>query len=347
MRQSRSRYIEGGLLCAGLIAATAFAVIRPGPPLQAGALAFLPLPFLLWAAVRFGVCMTGVSLLVLGYLSTWLAVHVTHNNWLLTTAIVPTLQLQLLAIAVPVLCLAAVVQERQAAAMALALSQHALHQSLAELRNVGGRLLTAAERERARVARELHDDVGQHLAVFAIGLNRLQRRLPDDALLRREVSALQRQALTVAEGVRSLSHELHPGTLQHAGLVPAVRELCAQFERRESMRADLTVQGGDIEVATDVALCAYRVTQEALRNAARHSGARTAKVTIAATVSSLELTVADEGRGFDDSAVRQRGGLGLTSIDERVRIVGGTVDLATAPGHGTRIVVRLPRGNPQ
>ena len=144
---------------------------------------------------------------------------------------------------------------------------------------------------------------------------------------------------------RALSHELHPAALRHAGLVPAMRELCSQYGRGNSMRAVLAAKPRDINVSHEVALCVYRVTQEALRNAARHSGAQGALVTLSTDGEALELHIADDGKEFDESAARRRGGLGLTSIDERVRLVGGTVHVDTSPGRGTRISVRVPNGD--
>jgi two-component system sensor histidine kinase UhpB len=251
-----------------------------------------------------------------------------------------------LAIAVPMLCLCAVVQDRERASRALGASQRALHQSLAQIRNLAGRLLTATEVERTRIARELHDDVSQQLAALGIGLSALKRHLPNDSTVREEVTLLQGQAMRAADDLRALSHELHPAALRHAGLVPAMRELCAQYGRGDSMRAVLAAKPREISVPHDVALCVYRVTQEALRNAARHSGAHGALVTLQTSEEALELHIADDGRGFDEGAARRRGGLGLTSIDERVRLVGGTVQVDTSPGLGTRISVRVPNGDP-
>jgi two-component system sensor histidine kinase UhpB len=269
--------------------------------------------------------------------------HLAEHN---PADIVPALQFQLLAIAVPMLCLCAVVQDRERASRALGASQRALNQSLAQIRNLAGRLLTATEVERTRIARELHDDVSQQLAALGIGLSALKRHLPNDSPVREEVTILQGQAMRAADDLRALSHELHPAALRHAGLVPAMRELCAQYGRGDSMRAVLAAKPREISVSHDLALCVYRVTQEALRNAARHSGAHGALVTLQTTEEALELHIADDGRGFDESAARRRGGLGLTSIDERVRLVGGTVQVDTSPGHGTRISVRVPNGDP-
>jgi two-component system sensor histidine kinase UhpB len=343
----RARWFEGTLLFTGLLAMAAFAFSRPTESISGAAVVYLPLVFLLWSAVRFGVGVTGASLLALAYLTTWMAMHgIGHLAEHEPSAVVPALQFQLLAIAVPMLCLCAVVQDRERASRALGASQRALHQSLAQIRNLAGRLLTATEVERTRIARELHDDVSQQLAALGIGLSALKRHLPNDSTVREEVTLLQGQAMRAADDLRALSHELHPAALRHAGLVPAMRELCAQYGRGDSMRAVLAAKPREISVPHDVALCVYRVTQEALRNAARHSGAHGALVTLQTSEEALELHIADDGRGFDEGAARRRGGLGLTSIDERVRLVGGTVQVDTSPGLGTRISVRVPNGDP-
>jgi signal transduction histidine kinase len=345
-QQSRARYLEATALLLGLIATTWLAFSWRGETTSAGAISYLPLPFLLWAAVRFGVGVTAATTLVLAYITIWITVRGFDGAEMdLRFGLVPTLQLQLLAVTVPVLCLAAVVVERERAASALRASQRALDRSVARLRDLGGRLLRAEEAERTRVARELHDDVSQRLAALGIALSSMKRRLADNPALRDDVEALQQQAMAVADGIRTLSHELHPAVLRHAGLLPAIRELVTQFDRRESMHAELIAEGRAVAVSPEVMLCVYRVTQEALRNAARHSGVAEAKVQLVVTDRAVELTISDEGSGFDEDEARRRGGLGLTSIDERVRLVGGTVDLTTSPGHGTRIAVRVPHGD--
>jgi two-component system sensor histidine kinase UhpB len=342
--QWRSRWLEGSLMLLGLLASSLVA-FRPTPSSTfTPALAYLPLVFILWCAVRFGVAMTGASILALTYGITWAVVRgiaVTHHD---PSDVTAGLQFALLAIALPVLCLAAVVQDRERASMALADSQNALSQSISKIQTLAGRLLWATERERSRIALELHDDVGQQLAALGIGLSALKRHLPNDERLRNEINALHRQATHVAEDVRLLSHELHPAALRFGRLVPAMRDLCGQFGIGGSMHASFAAQPEELNVSDDVALCVYRVTQEALSNAARHSQAREAYVTLRAAPRMLELRIEDNGAGFDETLMRSFGGLGLTSMEERVRMVGGTVHVESAPGHGTRITLRVPYG---
>lgn len=342
--QLRTRWREATIMLLALVATALLAFSRPPGSMSGAALGYLPLVFVVWSAVRFGVSMTGAALITLAFLTTWMTMRgMGHVSTQVATEIVPTLQFELLAIAVPVLCLSAVVQDRERAANELAESQHALGNSLDEIRQLAGRLLSATEVERTRIARELHDDVNQQLAALGIGLSALKRHVPADSVLREEVARLQGQAMHAADTVRVLSHELHPAALRHAGLLPAMRELCAQYGRGESIRAILNAKR-EVNVPHEVALCVYRVTQEALRNAARHSGAQTVHVQLRHTGEALELDIEDDGIGFDEAAARRRGGLGLTSMDERVRLVGGSVYVDTSPGHGTRISLRVPNG---
>lgn len=213
---------------------------------------------------------------------------------------------------------------------------------------VGGAAGAHAWRERSlqrrRRARELHDDVKQQLCALSIALTSLERKLRSDLPdARMELASLQQQALTASETIRQLSHDLHPGVLQHFGLVPALRSSCAEFARMKEI--DVAFEAGDslTEIPADVGLCLYRVVQEALHNTARHANARRVDVSLVSSgKGALELRIADDGRGFDAADPQQRRGLGLMSIDERVRLVGGEVQLRSQPGHGTELRVRVP-----
>jgi signal transduction histidine kinase len=237
-------------------------------------------------------------------------------------------------------------------------AEHAIRQSEASLRasnhrsrDLAGRLITAQEAERSRIARELHDDVNQQVAAIAIALSALKRRLPEGCGLDGDLADVQRRAVEVAEDIRSLSHEFHPGVLRHAGLVAALQAHCGEFRARHhlpvSFRADADVE----PLSADVSLCLYRVSQEALANVVRHAEARHADVSLslAEAGSAVELTVSDDGRGFDpareDGADGTDGGLGLISLDERVRLAGGELEISSAPGRGTTLRVRVPYGN--
>ena len=147
----------------------------------------------------------------------------------------------------------------------------------------------------------------------------------------------------MAEALRHLSHDLHPGVLQHAGLVAALREHCTEVGSQHGIA--VTLAADDLgAIPQDVGLCLYRVTQEAVRNVAAHAGARQAHVALRRTAAGLELTITDDGQGFDLAEARRMGGLGLISLDERVRLVGGSVQIHTQPQRGTELRVQVPLG---
>jgi two-component system sensor histidine kinase UhpB len=177
-----------------------------------------------------------------------------------------------------------------------------------------------------------------------MALNALGRRLPDDGPpeLRQEVAGLQARTAEVAEGIRQLSHALHPGVLEHVGLVAALRGYCREFEREHGLPVTFRADGALGAVPSDVALCLYRVTQEGLSNVARHAGARHAEVAVRREEDEAVLTVRDDGCGFDLGEARGRRGLGLTSLDERVRLVRGRLTIDTQRQRGTELRIVVP-----
>jgi signal transduction histidine kinase len=227
--------------------------------------------------------------------------------------------------------------ERQRAARATRESQEAI-------RDLAGRLMTAQEEERRRIARDLHDDVSQELAAQSMALSALGDRLSDvtPPAMRDDVARLQARTVHLANAIRNLSHSLHPGTLQHAGLVAALRGYCRDFEREHDLAVTFRGDGGLDAVSADVALCLYRVTQEGLGNVARHAGARHTSVTVGREHDDVILTIADDGRGFDLAEARHRHGLGLISLDERVRLVGGRLTIESQSQRGTELRIVVP-----
>jgi signal transduction histidine kinase/sugar lactone lactonase YvrE len=225
------------------------------------------------------------------------------------------------------------------------LVEEALRASHRRIQDLAGRLISAQEEERARIARELHDDVTQQLSALSIALSSLKRKLPSDlADGNPELASLQQQALAASETIRNLSHELHPHVLQHFGLVPTLRGGCAEFARLKQIDVAFHADDGLQAIPADIGLCLYRVVQEALHNTARHANARRIEVALTSSGDgTLDLRIADDGRGFDATDAQKRRGLGLISIDERVRLVGGGVQLRSQPGHGTELRVRVPR----
>ena len=213
-----------------------------------------------------------------------------------------------------------------------------------EIANLAGRLLTAQEAERSRIARDLHDDINQQLASLSIALSGVKRRLQrgETAGIQEEIARLQERIIEVTHVTRQLSHDLHPAVLQHAGLVAALRGHCAEFGAQHGIKVTLSAADGLDGLPQDVALCLYRITQEALRNIAAHSDARTARVDLSPGAGGLELIISDDGHGFDLVEARRQGGVGLISVDERVRLIGGSLAIETQPRRGTELRVCVP-----
>ena len=255
-----------------------------------------------------------------------------------------SLQIFLIAISLPLMLLAALVEERRNKEEALRRNEEALRASYEQIQSLVGRLITSQETERTRIARELHDDINQQLASLSIAFSGLSRQLPADAAdVHDALARLQQRTITLVDAIRHLSHELHPGVLQHAGLVAALKDHCAEFGRQHAIEVALSAADFDA-IPQDIALCLYRVAQEALRNIAAHAGARQARVALRPTADGLELTITDDGQGFDLAAARRRGGLGLISLDERVRLIGGSVRINTQRQRGTELRVEIPLG---
>ena len=234
------------------------------------------------------------------------------------------------------------ITERRQAEEALRANEAALRQSHAEVEDLAGRLITAQEAERARIARDLHDDISQQLAAISIAISGCKRlpELQGGGELLEALTAVQGQTIALSEDIRLLSHDLHPGALEHADLVDALRSHCGEFARQHSI--DVVVEADDDLTISDMttALCLYRVVQEALRNIAKHADARRVDVTVRRVEDEVQIAVADDGKGFDLAKAREQGGgLGLRSIEERVRLAGGRLAIDTAPHKGTTITV--------
>ena len=233
------------------------------------------------------------------------------------------------------------ITERRQAEEALRTNEAALRQSHAEIEDLAGRLITAQEEERARIARDLHDDISQQLAAISIAISGY-RRLPElqgGGELLEALTALQGQTIALSEDIRLLSHDLHPGALERADLMDALRSHCCEFAQQWSIA--VSVKADDDLTISDMttALCLYRVVQEALRNIAKHADARHVDVTVRRVEDEVQIAVADDGKGFDLAKARAQDGLGLRSIEERVRLVGGRLSIETAPHEGTTITV--------
>jgi signal transduction histidine kinase len=222
-------------------------------------------------------------------------------------------------------------------------AETALRNSEQQLRELAGNLLTAQEDERRRVARELHDDVTQTLAFLSIELGRLAGDLPDTIAAKRDrVRALQEQTLRASQEVRRLSHGLHPSVIEDFGLSVALEEFCEEFEKAQGVRVRFDGLGEDARLNHAGAACLYRVAQESLRNAVQHGQANEISVELKARAESVRLRVRDNGKGFSDPLAPAKGGLGMISMRERMRLVNGTLTISSVPEQGTEVAASAP-----
>jgi signal transduction histidine kinase len=206
---------------------------------------------------------------------------------------------------------------------------------------LSSRLITAQEQERASIARELHDHINQRLAVLGIGLQQIERSSSSlDEKQRKEIERLWELTYEVSKDVQTLSRQLHSSQLQHLGLAAAIRSLCQESSRAGIMQADFIGTTMSAKLNEDVSLALFRVVQESLRNAARYSKASVVRIELECNGSGLILKITDHGVGFDLEAEMGRG-LGLISMEERIRLIGGALSIVTKPGSGTRIEARL------
>jgi PAS domain S-box-containing protein len=244
---------------------------------------------------------------------------------------------------VGVLGIARDVTERRRAEQALRESEAALHRNREELRALTAALLTAQEEERKRVSRELHDGLNQKLAVLAMDVEALEQRLPlSPDPMQAGLRSLRTRVVELSDEIRRMAYQLHPSVLEHLGLTVALQSYCAEFSKREGIKVRFTDRNVPEPLPQDVALCLYRVAQEGLRNVAKHSASRRATVTLQGKNDAVQLSITDFGVGFDPQSVKGKGGLGFISMEERVRLVQGSLSVKSRAGHGTRIEVRIP-----
>jgi PAS domain S-box-containing protein len=218
----------------------------------------------------------------------------------------------------------------------------------AALSNLNRRLLQAQEQERSRVARELHDDVCQRIAMLTMDVERIAETIPESNVeARTYLSELYEETRALGWDVNGISHRLHSSKLESLGLAPAVASLCRELSAHHDVAIEFTHHDLPAGLQEGVAVSIFRVTQEALANAIKHSGAASYRVALRTTGDDLRLEVFDNGRGFDSDAVMASSGLGLLSMQERLRLVGGEVTITSRPGAGTSIrgIVPLTRAD--
>ena len=224
-------------------------------------------------------------------------------------------------------------------------AEDGLKKSQRELRQLTGRLMRAQEMERRRIARELHDDLSQSLALLSVDMELLGQRPPEAADgLRGRMQELSGRVKQLASTVHDLSRQLHPSKLEQLGLAAAVRGLCKELGGGHALPIEFTAGDSPGPLSEDADLCLYRIAQEALHNIIKHSGARRTTVELSGGKDAVELHIVDDGAGFDARLADGKGGLGLVSMRERLRLVGGTIAIDSRLGAGTRIDVRVPLG---
>lgn len=210
-------------------------------------------------------------------------------------------------------------------------------------RDVAGRLINAIEAERSRIARELHDDIGQSLAVIVIQMLRAGKPVSDAPGRRHaDIAELGKRVQEIASRVGRLSHELHSSRLEYLGLEKSIRGACSDFAKGQPMVVECICEGVPVELDSAIALCLLRVVQEGLHNAGKHSRGSRVRVELKGGVDALAVVIEDDGVGFDVAAATMAEGIGLISMRERAAFVGGTFEVSSTPAQGTRIEVRVP-----
>ncbi len=209
------------------------------------------------------------------------------------------------------------------------------------VRSLSGRLLSAQEEERRLIARELHDNLSQQLALLSVEIEELAIRSDDRVAATESMRQLGARTAEISTEVHNLSHRLHSAKLDALGLQAAVRGHCRELQA-QGLRIECLAENVPRTLSYEVELCLFRVTQEGLNNVIKHSGAKEARVTLTGSNAGLLLTIADSGRGFDASAAAGRNGLGLASMRERVHLIGGELAVMSDPGQGATIRVSVP-----
>jgi PAS domain S-box-containing protein len=211
------------------------------------------------------------------------------------------------------------------------------------LHTLTGRLITAQEEERARIARELHDDFSQRLALLGIGLGQLWKKLPNsDVEERASILEMLEGTREICSDLHSLSHQLHSSKLEHVGLVPALNGLCKDIAQKYKLAIHFNHFEASSDIPKDVALCLFRVAQGALGNVVKHSESKEAQVELRTDATGIALRIADQGRGFDPRAQNSAAGIGLIGMIERLRLVGGKLLVKSEPNRGTEILAEVP-----
>ena len=207
------------------------------------------------------------------------------------------------------------------------------------------RVIEAQEQERARIARELHDDIGQRVALLAINLAQLEQSPLKSFEAQNRIAELQKETCEIATDIHTLSHHLHSARLEYLGMAAVMRGFCQEFGKQTKVGINFQSQDLPSPVPPDISLCLFRVLQESLQNSAKHSGAQQVEVELWGTPDEIHLVVSDSGSGFDNEGAKTSRGLGLISMEERLRVLKGTFSIESQAKRGTKIHARVPLGS--
>ena len=328
-RESHKLKVEGAALLGGLFVLGYF-VLLPSWKTMPSALLYAFVPFLLWAALRFGSMGVSTSMIVISFMSIWGAIHGEGPfEGPGPFQEVLAMQLFLLFAAIPFMILAAMAEERER------------HQKV--LSSVSTRLIEAQEKERVRIARELHDDINQRLALVSVALSRLKMNSPvSQEIAENHVEQVQRDVLEIGKDVQALSHRLHSSKLEYLGLAAAAGGFCKEFSTQNNVEIDFRCENISRNVPSEISLCVFRVLQEAVQNASKYSGTRRFAASLEGTPKEIYLAVHDSGIGFNPESVTNGHGLGLISMRERMKLVDGQLSIVSTPEHGTTVHARVP-----
>lgn len=240
------------------------------------------------------------------------------------------------------------ITERRKAENALQQKQRELERYHARLQDLSTKLLKAQDQERQRIARELHDDMTQRLAALAVDVGSLEQMCRPRAALLPRLHAVQEAAGQLADDIHNFAYRLHPPQLEHMGLEAAIHDHTDEFRRRSGLPTQFEWRAVPRSIPIDVATCLYRVMQESLQNILKHAEASKVVVRLMATLAGVGVCIQDNGKGFvQDLAGVPARGLGLLSLEERVRLLDGTFRIRTRLGHGTEVHAWVPFSNLQ
>jgi signal transduction histidine kinase len=204
-------------------------------------------------------------------------------------------------------------------------------------------LIEAHEEERTRIARELHDDINQRIALLSVQLGQWARHRPNLGVeVTDHISHVSQELSDLGKDIQALSHRLHSSKLDYLGLAAAADGFCRELSERQNVDINFSHAGIPRNLPKEISLCMFRVLQEALQNAVKHSGVRHFKVELSGNSGDIQLSVSDLGVGFDPQDAMSSRGLGLISMRERLQLVGGEFSIQSEPGHGSTICARVP-----